>query len=266
MTRLTRRTFVIPGVLMAVALVSVALCATSSRPPAPQTAPPSAAALENAARLGAYSDRLASIADTLAPGASMTEVLAALFRLSAARSGSNSATAENSAAVLALAFYVNGWPLQSLVPDARTWRPVTPRELRLRGRHDLAQHFAVSALIASAAGTPMAAMAGIYKELNDSRGGSGFSFSDIAADQAGTMFGTLATSTSASARDIQRRIAAGITEDDLIPIVTDLADNMPEAEFTRRFGGVGAPAYNTVIADITRRVAALPLFRPPATR
>ena len=50
---------------------------------------------------------------------------------------------------------------------------------------DLAQHFIVSAVIAAAGGTPIAAAAGVYKELNDARDGSGFSFSDIAADRAG---------------------------------------------------------------------------------
>jgi hypothetical protein len=36
---------------------------------------------------------------------------------------------------------------------------------------------------------------------------------------------------------------------------------MPEPEFVRRFGGVGAPAYNALLADIDRRIAALPLLR-----
>ena len=46
-----------------------------------------------------------------------------------------------------------------------------------------------------------------------------------------------------------------------MPGITGLVDNMPEAEFQRRFGGVGAPAYNNVIEDITRRVLGLPLYK-----
>ena len=42
-----------------------------------------------------------------------------------------------------------------------------------------------------------------------------------------------------------------------MPGIAGLVDNMPDAEFQRRFGGVGASAYNNVIEDITRRVLAL---------
>jgi hypothetical protein len=193
-------------------------------------------------------------------------MLSPLLQLAETRSVTGNPTEENAAAVMALAFYVNNWPLSALVTEARTWRPAPRRGLTLRGRHDLAQHFIVSALIASAAGTPLAAMAGIYKEMDDARGGSGFSFSDIAADLAGTMFGQLAAVSSESARRLQARVRSGVVEDDLMPIVSDLADNMPEAEFTRRFGGVGAPAYSAAMADISRRISALPLFRPPIAR
>jgi hypothetical protein len=41
----------------------------------------------------------------------------------------------------------------------------------------------------------------------------------------------------------------------------DLPESMPEAEFKRRFGGVDAPAYNRMIAEIDGRIAALPAYR-----
>jgi hypothetical protein len=46
-----------------------------------------------------------------------------------------------------------------------------------------------------------------------------------------------------------------------MPAAADLPENMPEAEFKRRFGGVGAPVYQRVMDDIERRVAACPLYR-----
>jgi hypothetical protein len=101
---------------------------------------------------------------------------------------------------------------------------------------------------------------GLYREVDDSRGGSGFSFNDIAADRAGTRFGELATGSAAGARQLQQRIAAGIKESALMPAVADLPEFMPEAEFKRRFGGIGAPAYQRMMADIERRVAACPLY------
>jgi hypothetical protein len=36
---------------------------------------------------------------------------------------------------------------------------------------------------------------------------------------------------------------------------------MPEAEFKRRFGGVNAIDYKKMMAEIDRRIAALPLYR-----
>jgi len=48
---------------------------------------------------------------------------------------------------------------------------------------------------------------------------------------------------------------------EIVAEVTGLADNLPETEFVRRFGGVGSPAYIAAIDDINGRVAALPLFR-----
>ena len=46
-----------------------------------------------------------------------------------------------------------------------------------------------------------------------------------------------------------------------MPGIAGLEDNMPEAEFRRRYGGVGSPAYNNVIEEITRRILALELYR-----
>ena len=42
----------------------------------------------------------------------------------------------------------------------------------------------------------------------------------------------------------------------------DLPEFLPEAEFLRRYGGVGAPPYNRLLAEIDRRITALPLLRP----
>ena len=64
-----------------------------------------------------------------------------------------------------------------------------------------------------------------------------------------------------SARRLQTRAGAGLREADFMPEIADLADNLQDGEFKRRFGGVGAPAYNRVAQDIERRVAACPLYQ-----
>ena len=168
---------------------------------------------------------------------------------------------EHRAALVTLAFYINGKGLAAVVPAAAQWPAPVLRPVMLGGRTDFAQHFSVSAALAATAGTPLADAVGIYKEIDDSRGGSGFSFNDIAADRSGTRFGEVATGTLAQQDKLRRRLGAGITDQDLLPQVKDLPEFMQEVEFKRRYGGVGSPAYKKMQADIEQRIAALPLYR-----
>ena len=46
-----------------------------------------------------------------------------------------------------------------------------------------------------------------------------------------------------------------------MPDVSDLPEFMQEAEFKRRYGGVGGAGYNAMMATIEARVAALPILR-----
>jgi uncharacterized protein YfiM (DUF2279 family) len=169
--------------------------------------------------------------------------------------------AEIRAVIAVVAFYVNGKGLSAIVPGAKSWPHPAPRKVTLNGREDFPQHFTISAALAANAGGPLSDAIGLYKEVDDSRGGSGFSFNDIAADRAGAVFGEIATRSEESARTLQQRIAAGLKEADMMPEVADLPEFMSEAEFKRRFGGIGAPAYNKMMQDIERRIAACALYR-----
>jgi hypothetical protein len=46
-----------------------------------------------------------------------------------------------------------------------------------------------------------------------------------------------------------------------MPETADLPEFMAEADFKRRFGGIGAPAYQRMMQDIERRIGACPLYR-----
>jgi uncharacterized protein YfiM (DUF2279 family) len=231
------------------------------RPPA-ASAPAPLFSPADAGRLRAYQERLATAAALPALDSSLATLLQPLLALAETRSATSSPSDENRIALIARAFYVNGWPLAALTPEARDWPTAPRRSVTLRGRGDLAQHFTVSALIAAAAGGPLANAAGIYKEVDDARRGSGFSFSDLAADRAGTLFGLLSTRSADSAKLLHSRLAAtALREDDMMPAITGLPDNLPEAEFARRFGGVGGPGYTSLAAEIERRLTQLPLFR-----
>ena len=145
--------------------------------------------------------------------------------------------------------------------SARTWPVPARRTVTLAGRTDFPQHFTISATLAATAGSPMSDAVGLYKEVDDSRRGSGFSFNDIAADRAGTRFGELTTTRDAGIQRLQQVFARGLQESDLLPDVRDLPEFMAEAEFKRRFGGIGQAPYLKMVAEIERRIAASPLYR-----
>ena len=98
----------------------------------------------------------------------------------------------------------------------------------------------------------------MYKEVADSRDGSGFSFNDLAADRAGTRFGELAVR--APGR-LQARVTAGLAEADLLPDVSDLPEFLTAAEFRQRYGTVGSPSYQRLLADIEARLDQAALLR-----
>lgn len=113
-------------------------------------------------------------------------------------------------------------------------------------------------MIAAEAGTPLADAVGLWKELDDTRrGGSGFSFADLAADRAGTRLGEAAVG---DARRLQAALADA-DEPDFMPDVAALPEFLSAREFVARYGGVGAPAYERQTAEIESRIDALPLWR-----
>jgi hypothetical protein len=211
-------------------------------------------------RIRAYSDRLVEVvAKTVASrSVSLSELLPPMFALAGERATGDDAAKENRAAIVALAFYANGRGLSAVIPAAKAWKRPAQRTVTLNGRDDFPKHFLISAAIAAEAGSPLADAIGLYKEVDDSRGGSGFSFNDIAADRAGTRFGELAVK---APRKLQTALAAGVRERDFMPDVSDLPEFMPEAEFKKRYGGIGAPAYRKMMADIEARIASSALFR-----
>ena len=218
---------------------------------------------EEQARLRVYSDQLARLSVELAPAGpvSITRLLRPVFELASQRSHSPAAAVlENRAALVALAFLVNGQGMSALVPGARQWPQPRPLRITLLGRPDTAQHFLVSAALSAEGGGPLADAIGLYKEVADSRGGSGFSFNDLAADRAGTRLGQLAAR---HPQLLQTRLAAGMQEADLMPAVADLPERLAAREFDRRFGGVGGPAYQQMIQTIDARLDRLALLASP---
>lgn len=220
--------------------------------------------LKEQERLKSYHERLVEL--TGKPGSKrklrFNELVQSLFELAAQRTKKGGdAAAENRAAIIVMTFYVNGKGLGAIIPTATQWPKPTLRSVTLSGRSDFAQHFTISAALASTAGSPLSNVIGLYKEIKDSHGGSGFSFNDIAADRAGTRFGELTTTSDSGAQKVQRQLTANLRESDIMPDVKDLPEYIQEREFKRRYGDIGSPAYLKMTNEIERRIAALPLYR-----
>lgn len=214
--------------------------------------------------LAAYHKRLVRLNDYgKGTRGSLTSVLPALFELAKRRSADLDPVAENRALLLVLGAWASGRGMGALLPEARVhpWRFL----LTLEGRRDLAQHFLVSAALAAAADTSLADAVGVFKEVSDASGGSGFSFTDLAADRAGTRFGERAVRSAESAVALQRAMAAGIVETAILPRVGDLPEFLSEAEFEERYGAVGSPAYQALMQQIEQRLDTAPLLSDAPT-
>lgn len=215
---------------------------------------------EDVARLAAYHARLGDVLTTAPKGVTLTlpQLFTPMFALAAARSVQGDAAAENRAALATLSLYVTGRSLGRWMPRARAWPKLPRRRVTLAGREDLTKHFLVSAIVAAEADRTLADAVGLTKEVDDSRGGSGFSFVDLAADRAGTRFGERAVGAPSV---LQEALAGGAAESAFMPDISSLPESMTEGQLIARFGGVGGARYNAMIDTIERRIAAIPLLR-----
>jgi hypothetical protein len=213
---------------------------------------------EAQARMLTYAEQLDALVerhprDSIVP---LVSVVAPLFARAQASGGD--VAEENRAVLTALAAYLSGISLPKLLEgDSPSIRRAPPVLLWLDGRRALAEHFMISAALTINGGSRLANAIGLIKEEEDADKGSGFSFTDLAANRAGVRLGERATG--GSAARVAQRLAAARSDADLLPDFRDLPEFMPEAEFDRRFGPIGSTRYQRVIDRIDARLDAHPL-------
>lgn len=190
----------------------------------------------------------------------LSEVLTKLMQETARDPSNNNTREEIRAAILITAFHVLQLPLKFLSPEAAKWPPPARANITLDGRFDFAMHFISSAAIAAYTDTILSDAIGLFKELEDSRSGSGFSFNDIAANRAGTSFAARIMISQYSAQKMRTTILAGIDDSDLMPYWADLPEHLPEQTFLAKFGGTHTATYQEVMEKIERRVSSLKLL------
>lgn len=217
-------------------------------------------------RVIAYSDEIGRVSQQLAAASgrnsfSAIELLKPMFLFARLRSEQfGQAAEENKILLLTLGAFITGRNPAQYVSTGRAERFVKLR-MTLQGRRDLVQHYLVSAAIAAVADLAWADAIGLQKELNDSNGGSGFSFSDLMADKAGTMLTTSALASDNRAAEIQRRMEILTTDEQILPAVSDLPDGLTALQFKTRFKTTSSYEYQSMIRELERRLATCDVYR-----
>jgi hypothetical protein len=212
-------------------------------------------------RLLVYHDKLAELvgAPNLKRFVRLGTLMQPMFALAKTRSvANNDPIAENRALIVVLAAYVNNKNL-----SAALFTPTTParRGVLLNKRIDTAQHFMGSASLAMAGHGTLVDMIGLAKEMHDTHSGSGFSFIDLAADQAGALFGKYAVRNEAKARQLQEILSRSPDEAQFMPVIKDLPENLRPDEFAERFKDIRSPEFQAIKGQIEGRIQGLPLYK-----
>ena len=188
------------------------------------------------------------------------EMLRSAFKFAADNAEGANAIEQNKAAILALGVILGEERIASVAGreiDGGRRKEIAKldRRISIRGRTDLSRHFWFSAALTVLSDQSRSMDVGITKELMDATaGGSGFSFVDLTADHAGTLFATVATRDVQSARDLQLKISQGVEIADFFPDVTGLPEGIYRDEFQAEYGGLGGAETTKILQEIRHRL------------
>tara|TARA_R110000772_G_scaffold15324_12_gene44660 strand:+ start:317 stop:1630 length:1314 start_codon:yes stop_codon:yes gene_type:complete len=218
---------------------------------------------QTTARLITYQEQLLQAIQSI-PATNRSVSLNNLFRplFSFALNDQDNPREENRAILLILSCYLlDELDLQDLLgPSAAEF--TSPRQLRitLENRDDLPRHLIASAAIAAYADDNLANIVSIFKEVQDSRSSSGFSFSDITANLIGTRLGRLSMSDNQTAEQLQLYLSQVPDESAYIPLLGQ-PDGISEAEFIAIYGNRNSEAYLMRMQSIEQSIAELDIFK-----
>ncbi|MBN1911928.1 MAG: matrixin family metalloprotease [Pirellulales bacterium] len=144
-------------------------------------------------------------------------------------------------------------------PEQRRQREALWGTPTMRGRNDLTQHFILSSSLTIVMGRRATVMAGIMKEQADAQGGSGFSFSDLAADMAGAEFATRLAAKQLPLAELSKKFRVT----DFLPPCNDLPEGISEKDFKATYGSSEDPRFRDEESALQRRIDALPGYKKP---
>lgn len=164
---------------------------------------------------------------------------------------------ENEAALWALAATVGSKKFGDMVGIASS--SYTMRTTQIRGRFDLSLHYVYSIAMELTSNTSVSNKIGLFKELLDSEGGSGFSFDDLMADRAGTKLAYLSTLDNETATNIQKWLTDH--EPTLLPTVELEYNQLQRKEFETIYRGVASDEFKAKIQYLDDEISKLAMFQ-----
>ncbi len=132
----------------------------------------------------------------------------------------------------------------------------------LRGRWDLPLHFLYSAIMERLGDSGLSVQVGELKELYDTNsGGTGFDFSDLAADKAGAFFSHYITDSASQALKSQNRLTIPYNESLFFPDINGLPKPIKGKAFDVVLGSTESERYKKQVEAIDLSIENLPLYR-----
>jgi len=195
------------------------------------------------------------------------KIVTPLFELAKTRSEAGAdPIKENEAAMLALGIMASGVRANHLLqkPNSKPFRNAVFFRLSLSGRRDLMQHFLISAALAVSTNKLLSDTIGLSKEIDDSEGGSGFSFADLLADRAGVRLAQMATQDESSAQHIQTILAQdSLVDTDFMPPHKKLPESISALEFKKTYIDVKHEKYLFVERELQNRINSRSIYQIP---
>ncbi len=141
--------------------------------------------------------------------------------------------------------------------DDRQSRLLVLGKTTMCGRHDLAQHFALSCALTVQLGPLGAIQAATAKEISDAQGKSGFSFVDLSADMAGVAFALQVRDDKISLD----QVANSFKIRQFMPELSELKEGISWEDFGKEYGSIEDNRYQKVRDEIQKRIESLPGYK-----
>ena len=206
----------------------------------------------------AQTSNLSKVSYQLGTRPSLNELIRPMFKLAESRSKEKNPITENKAVFITLGAYALNKNISKLFEE-KDQKPIKNKKIYLIKRHDLSKHLLISAAITSMADSSLAESIGLEKEVDDSDGGSGFSFTDLAADHAGIRLAEYAIENEEQARLIQNKLAVIKFETDYMPSIKNLPEGLSQQQLNKDY--LNTAAYKTTELMIKQRIDELVIYR-----